>query len=81
MSDNNFWAFVWTAFFIMIVAVTFAVTSCTTKNNISNNEAMAKAIAHGADPIAARCAIMGGTSTDTACIIVAAKGSQAASAP
>lgn len=59
MDENQFWSRVW-----MTAAVSLAVlvTSCTV-NNFDRRDKWEKAVANGADPIRASCALLDMSST------------------
>jgi hypothetical protein len=58
---------------IGIVIVCCAMTTCTVRNNNSDNAAMAEMVKNGAEPLAARCAVKGSTNQASECAILAAK--------
>lgn len=55
-----------------LCAICFFMKSCSVQNNESDNLAMVKMVADGADPIAARCAVMGRNTSDTECAVYTA---------
>lgn len=56
---------------IGLVLCTFAITSCVHYGDKIDNEAITEMVKHGADPIAAKCAVKGPDNLD--CVVLAAK--------
>lgn len=54
-----------------LVIVCCAMASCTHEKNKSDNIAMTEMVKHGADPVAAKCAVKGAANSE--CAILAAK--------
>ena len=70
MDENQFWVVVWKILGAVVVAMTVAIGSCTANRHYQTRLLIENA---GVDPIGAKCAIAGETSTAPVCIQRAAR--------
>lgn len=56
MSENNFWAFFWSAVSIVIITITGSVTYFNVTEVNNQASVVTKAIERGLDPVSAACA-------------------------
>ena len=68
-NEQKFWVSIWSIVSITLVGLVLTISSCT----ISQNGKITDLIKNGTDPIAARCSIVGPSSTEIAMCMTAGK--------
>lgn len=67
MNDNTYWALMWKLLTTIAVVAIVSVASCTAIESAR----VAEAVKNGADPISARCGIVGGWTQPHVCLVIA----------